>query len=349
VALLREVDPGEIGLAERVKPAERRPPRAVLFQPDGSQQEIPLHGCAGHLSAANGFLYADLHAPNEAELATLQSEFHFHPLAIEDVRTRHQRPKIDIYGDRYFLVFYRVGPSAHHEGDWVLQEIDLFIGPNFLIATHDSEVPLLDQVLDRFSREGGKKDVSGLLYELLDAMVDEYFLFLDDLGERSQTIETQIFEHYDEANLQQLLDLKRDLALMRRIVGPEREAVNVLLRRDPPILDTARIFYFQDVYDHLIRIADSIDTYRDLATGALDAFLSVQNNRLSEVVRKLTVISTIFLPLMLVTSFFGMNFKRLVEASDRTFLAGIVFMLVFEVGIIFFLRWWGILGRERKE
>jgi magnesium transporter len=343
------VDPGEIGLAERVKPAERRPPRAVLFRPDGSHAEIPLHGCAGHLSASSGFLYADFHAPNEKELEGLQKEFHFHPLAIEDVRTRHQRPKIDIYGDRYFLVFYRVGPSAAHDGDWVLQEVDFFIGPNFLISTHDSPVDLLDLTVERFGREEGKKDVSGLLYDILDAMVDDYFLFLDDLGERSQEIEDDVFEHYDQAHLERLLALKKDLALLRRIAAPERDAVNVLLRRDPPILDAARIFYFQDIYDHLIRIADSIDTYRELATGTLDAFLSVQNNKLSEVVRKLTILSTAFLPLMLVTSFFGMNFARLAGARDDLFLKGMVFMAVFEVAILWFLWWWGILGRRGRE
>jgi magnesium transporter len=180
-------------------------------------------------------------------------------------------------------------------------------------------------------------------------MVDEYFLFLDDLGERSQEIEDEIFEHYDQVHLERLLALKKDLALLRRIAAPERDAINVLLRRDPPILDATRIFYFQDIYDHLIRIADSIDTYRELATGTLDAFLSVQNNMLSEVVRKLTILSTAFLPLMLVTSFFGMNFARLAGAKDKLFLQGMAFMVAFEVAILWFLWWWGILGKRSRE
>jgi magnesium transporter len=349
VALLRELDPGEVGWAERIKPAERHAPRAVVFHGDGSREDVPLKGCAAHLTAtAGGFLYVDLHAPNEAELDALQREFHFHPLAIEDVRTRHQRPKIDIYGDQYFLVFYRVGPAASHGGDWVLQELDFFIGPNFLIVTHDSPVDLLGQIFDRFGREEGKKDVSGLLYDVLDTLVDDYFLYLDDLGERSQQIEDEIFEHYNRSHLERLLALKKDLALLRRVAAPERDAVNVLLRRDPPILDAARIFYFQDIYDHLIRIADSIDTYRELATGTLDAFLSVQNNQLSEVVRKLTIISTAFLPLMAVTSFFGMNFQRLSGAGDALFQIGMIILVGFELATFWFLWWWGILGRRRS-
>jgi magnesium transporter len=334
VALLREVDPGEVGLAGRVKPTERNPPRAILFRPDGGREELPLEGCSAHLSSKGGFLYADLHAPNEKELEALQREFHFHPLSIEDVRTRHQRPKIDIYGDQYFLVFYRIGPSSEHDGDWVLQEIDFFIGPNFLIVTHDSVVDLLDKTFERFGREDGRKDVSGLLYDLLDTIVDDYFLFLDDLGERSQQIEDEIFEHYEQAHLERLLALKKDLALLRRIAAPERDAVNVLLRRDPPIIDASRIFYFQDIYDHLIRIADSIDTYRELATGVLDAFLSVQNNRLSEVVKKLTVISLIFLPITAVTGFFGMNFKWFEPEARNHLLFVTSFALIFGIPLV---------------
>jgi magnesium transporter len=167
--------------------------------------------------------------------------------------------------------------------------------------------------------------------------VDEYFLFLDDLGERSQQIEDEIFEHYDQVHLERLLDLKKDLALLRRIAAPERDAVNVLLRRDPPILDTAHIFYFQDIYDHLIRIADSIDTYRELATGTLDAFLSVQNNRLSDVVRKLTVISIIFLPITAITGFFGMNFRAFDPANHLLFVVALTLIVAVPLLMIWVL------------
>lgn len=340
MALLREVDPGEIGLAGRVKPAERRPPRFVLFDSAGRKMEgAPVQGVAARLAAEKGFFYADLHAPSEAELEALRQEFHFHPLAIEDVRTRHQRPKIDVYTNHYFLVFYRIG-AGEGDGEWQLQELDFFIGPDFLVVTHDSEVPLLEQVFDRFCREEGKKDVSSLLYDLLDAIVDDYFVYLDDLGERSQSIDERIFETFDPKSLEQILDLKRDLALLRRVVAPGRDAVNVLLRRDPPILDTGHIFYFQDVYDHLIRISDSIDTYRELATGSLDAFLSIQNNRISEIVRKLTVVSIIFLPITAVTGFFGMNF-HIFEPPDRNnalFFASLALMVLVPVVMLVFVR-----------
>lgn len=344
MALLREVDPGEVGRADRVKPVDHRPPRAILFDPAGRAETVSIEGITARLASGAGFFYADFHAPDERELEVLQREFHFHPLAIEDVRTRHQRPKIDIYGDRYFLVFYRLGAQGAN-GDWVLQEIDFFIGPNFLIVTHDSEVRILDTVLDRFSRAEGKKDVSGLLYDMLDTIVDEYFDFLDDLGERSGELEEDIFEHYESTHVERLLNLKQDLVRLRQVVAPGRDAVNVLLRRDPPVIDPARIPYFQDIYDHLIRVADSIDTYRELATGLLDALLSIQNNRLaeqnnqlSEVVKKLTVISIIFLPLNFVTGFWGMNFAATSDRSNTWFFSALLIMVLIPFVVVLFLR-----------
>ncbi|HEY6146251.1 MAG TPA: magnesium transporter CorA family protein, partial [Thermoanaerobaculia bacterium] len=288
---------------------------------------------------AKSFLFGDFQAPTDEELATLQRELHIHPLAIDDVQHRHQRPKIDVYPDHYFLVFYRITSTGKAIS---IEEIDFFIGPQFLILCHEREVPLLSEVFDRFCRQTGEHDVSGLLYELLDAFVDEYFPVMDGLADRTEAVEASVFEKFRQSRLAELLDLKKDLALLRRVIAPERDAVNVLLRRDPPVLDVARIFYFQDVYDHLIRITDSIDTYRELLTGSLDAFLSVENNRLSEVVRRLTVISTIFLPLSFVTGFFGMNFQRLAGASDRLLLAAMASMVVLPVAMLWLLRRWNV-------
>lgn len=277
-----------------------------------------------------------MQAPTREELETLRQEFGFHPLAIEDVLTRHQRPKIDVYPDHYFLVVYRIG--ADTGGDVLLQELDFFIGHNFLVVTHDSEIPFLDEVFERFRRAPEKKSVSRLLYQILDAIVDEYFPFVDAIAERTGEIEDAIFHEFEAAELEKVLALKRDLALLRRVVGPERDTINVLLRRDPPVIEPGEVFYFQDVYDHLVRVTDSIDTYRDLLSGSLDAFLSIQNNRLSEVVKKLTVISVIFLPLTFLTGFFGMNFERTTGTDDVAFAVALGLMVVVPLGMYLFLR-----------
>jgi magnesium transporter len=338
VARTRDSHPGNIGWSERARPAKRHPPVLTLFEPGAGPRNdgIELAGVKARLGPKS-FLFGDFQAPTDAELASLERELNLHPLAIDDVQHRHQRPKIDVYPDHYFLVFYRITSTGTGIS---IDEIDLFIGPQFLILCHEAEVPLLKEVFERFCRQTGKHDVSGLLYELLDAFVDEYFPVMDGLADRTEAVEASVFEEFRRSRLAELLDLKKDLALLRRVIAPERDAVNVLLRRDPPVLDVGRIFYFQDVYDHLIRITDSIDTYRELLTGSLDAFLSVENNRLSEVVRRLTLISTIFLPLSFITGFFGMNFQRLAGAGDGLFLAAIASMVVLTVGMLWFLRRW---------
>jgi len=336
-----EAHPGTIGWEERAHPATRHPPRLVIFDDGagGRTEDVPLEGVGSRVATGKSFLFGDFQAPTDAELATLARELSLHPLAIDDVQHRHQRPKIDVYPEHYFLVFYRIGSA---DGRVTIEEIDFFIGARFLVLCHEIEMPLLREVLERFGRQTGGHDVSGLLYEILDALVDDYFPLLDGLADRTEAVEAAVFEGFQKSRLAELLNLKRDLALLRRVIAPERDAINVLLRRDPPVLDAGRIFYFQDIYDHLIRITDSIDTYRELLTGSLDAFLSVENNRLSEVVRRLTVISTIFLPLSFVTGFFGMNFQRLAGAGDRVFLAAIVSMVLLPAVMLWLLRRTGI-------
>lgn len=233
-------------------------------------------------------------------------------------------------------MFYRIHPGADERP--ILEEVDLFIGPRFLVLVHDAVVPLLDEVVDRYGRQQGARNVSGILYEILDAIVDEYFPMLDALTNRSEEIEQEVFQTFARERLQALLELKKDLTLVRRAVAPERDSINVLLRRDPPILDPEHVFYFQDVYDHLIRVTDSIDTDRELVTTSLDAFLSVENNRLSEIVRRLTLISTIFLPLNFVTGFFGMNFARLAGAPDGLFAVAIAAMAGLPVVMLWLIR-----------
>lgn len=342
MALLREVHPGEVGVTDRVKPSQRHPPITVLFENGVKWRErVPVPGVAALLSEGERFFFGNFQAPTPDELEKLRREFGLHPLAIEDVVTRHQRPKIDIYGDHYFLVFYRIGASDE-KGEVLLQEVDFFIGRNFLIVTHDSELPLLDEHYARFCRTPGPKSDSVLLYELLDALVDEYFPFLDDVAERSAEIEDSLFHAFDASQLEKVLELKRDLIRLRRVISPERDVLNVLLRRDPPVIDPAQVVYFQDVYDHLVRVTDSIDTYRELLTGSLEAFLSIQNNRLSEVVQKLTVISVTFLPLTFITGFFGMNFKAFEVLNTPLFILSLVLMVTVPVVLLRLLKRKGI-------
>src|SRR5215213_7426679 len=282
------------------------------------------------------FLWLDLQNPQAHELDLLREEFKFHPLAIEDATRHHERPKLEAYDDYYFMVFYALsydGAQRRLSG----QPLGLFIGSNYIVSVHQGEVGSIDETIKRWQANAAEfgKDAGGLLYALLDAIVDDYFPVIDQLAERVEDIEEQIFEHYSENALQEVFGLKRDLLNVRRIVAPERDVLNVLIRREVPIFERNSILYLQDVYDHIVRITDSIDTYRDLLSSALDAFLSVQSNRLNQVVKVLTITSIVLMTDALIAGIYGMNFDFMPELRWQygyPFVLGL--MLVLDVALV---------------
>lgn len=264
------------------------------------------------IAQTDSLVWVDMVAPTAAERQLLHTQFQFHPLALEDIEHRHQRPKIEVYSNHYFIVVYAIHLGEVHE-NLDLHEIAIFLGKNYVVTVHSDPVPELQAALERWehSTESIGSDVGAVLYAIMDGLVDEYFPLIDELADRVEMLEEKIFDHFDRQALNDIFTLKKDLLALRRVVAPQRDVFNVLMRRDPPILPVGSIIYFQDVYDHTVRVLDSIDTYRDLLSSALDAYLSVQGNALNEVMRRLTVISTIFLPLTFLSGFFGMNFSNL--------------------------------------
>ena len=208
-------------------------------------------------------------------------------------------------------------PSSYDERAAPLssQPIGLFIGANYLVSVHQGEISTIDETIKRWQANAAEfgHDAGALLYALLDAIVDDYFPVIDQLAERVEDIEEQIFERFSEDALQEVFGLKRDLLQVRRIVAPERDVLNVLIRREVPIFERNTILYLQDVYDHIVRITDSIDTYRDLLSSALDAFLSVQSNRLNQIVKVLTIASIMLMTNALIAGIYGMNFDFMPE------------------------------------
>ncbi len=291
-------------------------------------------------------VWVDLAAPTPAEWRCLRDEFAFHPLSIEDVERRHQRPKIDIYPGYYFMVVYALrfaAPSGADAPRLEIRELAIFLGPNFMVTVHVEPIDELDGVWEHWQRRTDVigSDVGALLHVLLDHVIDDYFPIIDALAERVEDLEEAIFDRFDPEALGEIFALKKDLLALRRIVAPERDVLNVLLRRDPPILSSDAVVFFQDVYDHTLRVLDSIDTYRDLLSSALDAYLSVQSNNLNEIMRRLTVISTVFLPLTFLTGFFGMNFTTLPFASPALLWLSLASMVVIPAGMVLYFRWRG--------
>jgi magnesium transporter len=292
------------------------------------------------IKGKNQFVWLDMQAPQDADIALLRDEFHFHRLAIEDAIRHHERPKVDSYDDYYFLIFYAI---TYDEATNRLQNeaMNLFIGANYIVSVHEGEVGAIDETIKRWQKDEEEfgNDVGALLYALLDTITDDYFPVIDKLADRVEALEEQIFERFQESALQDVFSLKRDLLSIRRIVAPERDVLNVLIRREVPIFERNTILYLQDVYDHIVRITDSIDTYRDLLSSALDAFLSVQSNRLNQIVKILTITSIVLMSDALIAGIYGMNFEFMPELHwpyGYPFALGL--MLLVGVGLVLFFR-----------
>lgn len=210
----------------------------------------------------------------------------------------------------YFVVFYTAtyNPQEDHIET---QPVSLFIGPNYLVTVHSGVVPHVKETLARWQapRSPLGNRVGALVHSLLDAMVDDYFPLMDQVADRVEELEDTIFIKFDERSIETMFRLKKDLLAMRRIVAPERDVLNVLLRRQLPIFEPEDVAYLQDVYDHIVRVTDNIDTYRDLLSSAVDSYLSLQSNKLNQIMKTLTVASIILMTAALITGFYGQNFK----------------------------------------
>jgi magnesium transporter len=262
------------------------------------------------LLASGSFFWIDLHQPTEGDFAILRDVFRFHPLALEDSEHFGQRAKLDDYDDFVFLVVY--GAVADEDR---LVEVHCFYSERFLVTVRRDEAPAFTEVRRRYQkRKEPIDDPAQLLYRIVDALVDSFFPVLADFDDRIDELENQTFLNASDEQLQQIFAMKRLLVGMRKAVTPQRDLFAGLMGgvAELPGMTVEDERYFRDIYDHLIRISDLIDTYRDLLTSSMDVFLSTVSNRLNVVMKQLAVIATVFLPLTFITGFFGQNFGWLV-------------------------------------
>lgn len=252
----------------------------------------------------------DVPDPNSRELDELAQRFHLHELQIEDCRHRPQRAKTEEYAGYVFSVLKRslCTQQKGEEFDLTFRDIDVFLGRDFIITVHEGDSDLIARVRKRVE-ESAHNRVDRVLYLLVDTIVDEYQPIIDSLAEETADIEAEVLEKPEPAVLRRIFRLKRKLIEFRRITSGMREVVNAMMRREQGLLGDDLDAYFRDVYDHLVRTLDLIETYRDLLTGSLDIYLSAVANRTNEVVKVLTVYGTVALPLIVITGFFGMNLK----------------------------------------
>ncbi len=262
---------------------------------------------------APNILWVDVSNPGSQDFDELAAQFGFHPLAIEDCQNGHQRPKVDEYQGYYFIVLYEalLLPDQRLE----LHELNIFLGRNYLVTVHSQPIRAIE-VAERLWNgwtDLAERGTGLVAYLLIDAIVDDYLPLLDTLSDRMDDLEDQIFEDFRPEAIEEIFRIKKQLTFLRRAVTPLRDVFNTLLRREQPIFSRETMIYFQDVFDHLIRVADTIDTLRDMLGSTMDAYLSVSGNRMNMVMKRLTSLSTILMSVTLIAGIYGMNFKIMPE------------------------------------
>ncbi len=247
-------------------------------------------------------------------LDALGKRFQLHPLLLEDIANTDQRPKLEDYGRYLFLVVKMLTTSA--KGEIQVEQVSFVLGANFVLSFQENGSDVFHSVRDRLRGGKGRLRQSGsdyLLYALVDAIVDHYFIALEVLGERIETLQERVIADPQPDTLRDIHALKRELLVIRRAVWPLREAMNNLSRAEGSFLGEATKPFFRDVYDHVIQIVDTIETLREIVSASLDIYLSSVSYRLNSVMRVLTVITTIFMPLSFIASIYGMNFEYMPE------------------------------------
>jgi magnesium transporter len=252
----------------------------------------------------------EIEDPNSPQLDTIAKRFGLHPLQIEDCRHRPQRAKYEEHEQYLFSVIKQI----HNEAELAFTDVDVFIGRDYLITVTEGHSELTDKVHRRIVDDECMRPDKAL-YFLVDSMVDEYSAVIDLIAEETSDLEDTVLVDPGPSKLQTIFRLKRKLIEFRRIASGMREVVNALMRREKGMVGDDLDPYFRDVYDHLVRIVDLIETYRDLLTGSLDIYLSAVANRTNNVMKVLTIWGTIALPLVIITGFFGMNFPIGLENS----------------------------------
>lgn len=251
------------------------------------------------------------HVQGPVDAATLQQFrdiFDLHPLAIEDVLNSGQRPKLDSYDSQLFAV---LSLPVIRDGDAITEQVSLFLGPGFVLSFHQGADDPFEPVRKRLRIGAGSirgRGADYLFYALLDLTVDQGFPVLEDLGEKIEDLEEELLVNPSQETLREIHRIKRALLFLRRMLWPQREVINAMLRDGHDLVQEETHLYLRDCYDHTIQIMDLLESYRDMTSGMLDVYLSSVSNRLNEVMRVLTIIATIFIPLTFITGVYGMNF-----------------------------------------
>ena len=314
-----------------------------LRKPDGALiSPVSDEAMRQALASGEGLLWIDLEAASEAEASILSDVFQFHHLAIEDCFNTHVDPaKIDDYGDYLFLISQAIS-SVDGDGRLETTELDLYLGRNYVVSFHSQPLPFVQEIRLRCEKNGldMARGADFLAHSLLDQLVDGYQPIVEQLDEQLEHVEEQVLAEPHASFLEEILLLKRNVQRLRRTLIPQRDMVNRIARGEfPKLVREESYVYFRDIYDHVVRVAELVESVRDLADGVLNSYLSAINNRMNEVMKTLSVVASILLPLTFIASIYGMNFQHMPELTWRYgYVLALGAMLAVALGLAMFFR-----------
>lgn len=305
------------------------------------REDVEIEECV-RLLARPGITWINVNGIHETKLIeTLGERFGLHPLTIEDIVNTTQRPKMEEFDDYIFIVVRMLYYSKERD-EVANEQVSLIVGPEYVISFQERSEDVFEAVRARIRNNKGrlrKMKADYLAYALMDCVVDGYFLILEKLGEEIEALEDEIVESPESNTMQRIHYLKREVLHIRKSVWPLREEIAALLRSESPIIQEPTYAYFRDVHDHAIRIIDTVETYRDMLMGMHDTYLTAVSNRMNEVMKLLTIIATIFIPLTFVVGVYGMNFYNMPELSWRYGYLGVwTAMAAIVLGMIAYFR-----------
>jgi magnesium transporter len=308
--------------------------------------DLPIASLDQALQDKDGLLWIDFSEENpEACTPILRETFGFHPLAIEDALVETHTPKVDDWGAYIYLVLNSVQFDEASAEPLQSHELDVFLGPNYLVTHQALAVQAVERVWSLCHRDERqlRRGTGRLLYKVIDELVADYMPVIEQIDDAIDQMEDQVFDKPEQELLQRIFRLKRALPQLRRILNPQREVLSKIARGDDAVLREEDRVYFRDVYDHLVRMHDITEGLRDLVGGVLDTYLSVISNRMNDVMKTLTVITTLFMPLAFLTGFFGMNFFQPVIAlpawtGKLAFISLLTSMVLLPLGMSLWMR-----------
>ena len=328
-----------------------------LFRPGATQVEEGFTAAQlpELLKDEKALIWVDMAQPTKVDEDVLLNVFHFHPLTVEDCRENRHYPKVEEFSSYLYLIVHgvRADTSPDH---FNTIELDAFLGANYVITYHHDEFRSIENVrkLIHTSPIVCQRGAAFLLHQILDQIVDYYSPVLDDFDERIDQLEADIFglKRPNNTILADIMDLKRGVLRLRRISAKQREVLLRMSRGEFPLIDQQILPFFRDVHDHIVRVTDLAESYRDLIGGSLEAYLSVVSNRMNEIMKVLTIFSAIMLPLTFIAGVYGMNFDNMPELHSRYgYYTVWSIMIVVAVGMLFFFwkRGWIGYGKEERK